>query len=208
MAGNEEQSQTYAKLFTDRAIYRPGQLIYVKGLLYNGKTNQFAVVANQEVAIELLDQNGERIAKQTFKTNEFGTFSATFTAPVGRLTGIMTLQTSHGGTSIRVEEYKRPTFEVKADPIKQSFKLSQTVTLTALAKTFSGAVVDGADVRYRVMRKLRPRWEWWYCSWSRDPKSQARNCQRNHANGCTGEHQYRFCGNARPGEIPSGKPRF
>ncbi len=159
---NEEQSQTYAKLFTDRAIYRPGQLIYVKGLLYDGKNNQYTIVANQDVAIELLDQNGERIAKQTLKTNEFGTFAATFTAPVGRLTGAMILQTAHGNTSIRVEEYKRPTFEVKANPIKKSIKLGQTVMLTASAKTFSGVVVDGADVRYRVVRKLRPRWEWWY----------------------------------------------
>lgn len=158
----EEKSQTYAKLFTDRAIYRPGQPIYVKGLLYEGKTNQFAVAAERTVDIELLDQNGEQVGNQTLRTNEFGTFTANFTAPVGRLTGIMTLQTPFGGFSIRVEEYKRPTFEVKAKPIRQAFKLGQTVTLTAGAKTFSGAVVDGADVRYRVVRKLRPRWDWWY----------------------------------------------
>ncbi len=158
----DEQSQTYAKLFTDRAIYRPGQPIYVKGLLYEGKTNQFAVAAGRTVDIELLDQNGEQVGKQTMRTNEFGTFTANFTAPVGRLTGLMTLQTPFGGFSIRVEEYKRPTFEVKAKSIRQAFKLGQTVSLTAEAKTFSGAVVDGADVRYRVMRKLRPRWDWWY----------------------------------------------
>ncbi|GAB4042557.1 hypothetical protein GCM10028774_55160 [Spirosoma jeollabukense] len=159
---NPEQSQTYVRLFTDRAIYRPGQLIYVKGLLYDGKENQFAVVANRDVAIEFMDQNGERLSKQTLKTNEFGTFAATFTAPVGRLTGAMSLQTEYGGTSVRVEEYKRPTFEVKTNPVKQSFKLGQTVALTADAKTFSGAVVDGAAVRYRVVRKLRQRWDWWY----------------------------------------------
>ena len=157
-----EQAETYTKLFTDRAIYRPGQLIYVKGLLYEGKPNQFAIVADRDVAVELLDQNGERIAQQTLRTNEFGTFTASFTAPVGRLTGVMTIQTSNGSTAIRVEEYKRPTFEVKAKPIEQSFKLGQMVTLMAVAKTFSGAVVDGAAVRYRVVRKLRPRWEWWY----------------------------------------------
>jgi uncharacterized protein YfaS (alpha-2-macroglobulin family) len=160
--GNEEPDQTYIKLFTDRAIYRPGQLIYVKGLLYDGKTNQYAVVPNKDVAIELLDQNLERVAKQTLKTNEFGTFTTTFTAPVGRLMGAMLLQTGHGSVRIRIEEYKRPTFEVKANSIKKSVKLGQTVTLTASAKTFSGAVVDGASVRYRVVRKLRPRWEWWY----------------------------------------------
>ncbi|MBC7570029.1 MAG: alpha-2-macroglobulin [Spirosoma sp.] len=158
----QEQIQTRSNLFTDRAIYRPGQLIYVKGLIYTGKTNAFSVVANQDVLIELLDQNGERIAKQTLKTNEFGTFAATFTAPVGRLTGQMTLQTPYGGTGIRVEEYKRPTFEVKTQPIKQSFTLGDSVTVSATAKTFSGAVVDGAEVRYRVVRKFRPRWYWWY----------------------------------------------
>ncbi len=158
---NEEQLQTHVSLFTDRAIYRPGQLIYVKGLLYAGKTNQFAVNTNQDVTLDFLDQNGESISRQTLKTNEFGTFNASFTAPVGRITGQMTLQTPFGSTSIQVEEYKRPTFEVQVKPITQSFTLGQTVTVSANVKTFSGAVVDGADVRYRVMRQLRPRWDWW-----------------------------------------------
>jgi uncharacterized protein YfaS (alpha-2-macroglobulin family) len=160
-AEQTEQPQTHVNLFTDRAIYRPGQLIYVKGLLYAGKTNQFAVNPNQDVTLDFLDQNGESIAKQTLKTNEFGTFNTSFTAPVGRITGQMTLQTPFGSTSIRVEEYKRPTFEVKVKPITQSFKLGQAVTLSANVKTFSGAVVDGAEVRYRVMRQLQPRWDWW-----------------------------------------------
>ena len=164
---NEEQAQTYAKLFTDRAIYRPGQPIYVKGLFYEGKSNQFSVLAGREESIEFVDQNGERIAKQTLKTNEFGTFTTSFTAPAGRLTGQMTLQTPFGNAIIRVEEYKRPTFEVTIQPIKQSFKLNQQITLSASAKTFSGAVVDGAEVRYRVVRKLRPRWDWGYDSYSR-----------------------------------------
>ncbi|GAB4004653.1 alpha-2-macroglobulin family protein [Spirosoma migulaei] len=158
----DEQEQTYAKLFTDRAIYRPGQPVYVKGLLYGGKENVFAARPNQDVTLDFLDQNGERIATQTGKTNEFGTFNTSFTAPVGRLTGMMTVQTPYGSTNIRVEEYKRPTFEVKTQPIKQSFKLGQTVSLSAEVKTFSGAVVDGADVRYRVVRKLQLRWDWWY----------------------------------------------
>ncbi|MBC3783638.1 alpha-2-macroglobulin family protein [Spirosoma utsteinense] len=160
----EETTPTYSRLFTDRAIYRPGQLIYVKGLLYAGKDDQYISVPGQDVSVELLDQNGEQVARQTLKTNEFGTFTATFTAPVGRLTGMMTLQTSYGSATIRVEEYKRPTFEVTTKPIKKSVKLGQVVTVLASAKTFSGAVVDDAAVRYRVTRKLRPRWDWWYTS--------------------------------------------
>jgi uncharacterized protein YfaS (alpha-2-macroglobulin family) len=159
---NEEATPTYGRIFTDRAIYRPGQLIYVKGLLYIGKDNQYTVLPHEEETIELLDQNDEQVARQTVKTNEFGTFTATFTAPVGRLTGMMTLKTSQGSASIRVEEYKRPTFEVTTRPIKKMVRLGQVVTLPALAKTFSGAVVDGAAVRYRVVRTLHPRWDWWY----------------------------------------------
>ena len=158
----EEQVATHTQLFTDRAIYRPGQPIYVKGLVYEGKNNQFAVAAERQMKIELLDHNGERITEKTLKTNEFGTFVTDFTAPVGRLTGTMILQTAFGQTTIRVEEYKRPTFEVIAKPIRQSFKLDQTVMATAQAKTFSGAVVDGAEVRYRVVRTERQRWYWWY----------------------------------------------
>ena len=157
----DEQPQTHVNLFTDRAIYRPGQLIYVKGLLYAGKTNEFAVNPNQDVTVDFLDQNGESVAKQTLKTNEFGTFNTSFTAPVGRVTGQMTLQTPFGSVSIQVEEYKRPTFEVKVNPSKESFRLGQTIMVAANVKTFSGAVVDGAEVRYRVMRQLRPRWDWW-----------------------------------------------
>ncbi len=133
----------------------------MKGLIYEGKTNDFSVLANKEVAVELLDQNGERVAKQTLTTNEFGTFTATFTAPVGRLTGQMTLQMPDASASIRIEEYKRPTFDVKTQPIKQSFVLGDSVRVSAVVKTFSGAVVDGASVRYRVVRQFRPRWSWW-----------------------------------------------
>lgn len=158
----EAPSRKFIQLFTDRAIYRPWQLIYVKGLLYQGKSNQYAVEGNEQVKIELLDGNQKLVASQLLKTNEFGTFAATFNAPVGRLTGLMTLVTPYGSEQIRVEEYKRPTFEVKIKPSRQSVKLGQDITLVANAKTFSGAVVDGASVRYRVVRKLRPRWYWWY----------------------------------------------
>ena len=64
-------------------------------------------------------------------------------------------------TSVRVEEYKRPTFEVKVDPVRGSYKLGEPVSVSAMAKTFAGAVVDGASVRYRVVRRQRPRWRWW-----------------------------------------------
>ncbi len=158
-ATNEDEIR--ALLFTDRGIYRPGQPIFFKAVLYRGKPDSLRVAANQPAEATLTDVNGEKVASLTLTSNAFGTVDGQFTAPVGRLTGIMTIQVANSQTSVRVEEYKRPTFEVKAEPIKGSYKLGQTVSVSATAKTFAGAVVDGASVRYRVVRRQRPRWLWW-----------------------------------------------
>ena len=148
-------------LFTDRAIYRPGQTIFFKGVLYKGKDNDFRVAANEKTEAILTDVNGEKVASLPLTSNDFGTVDGQFTAPVGRLTGGMTITIAGGGTTVRVEEYKRPTFEVTVKPVAGSYKLGQPVSVSATAKTFAGAVVDGASVRYRVVRRLRPRWIWW-----------------------------------------------
>ncbi|GAB3642172.1 alpha-2-macroglobulin family protein [Spirosoma arcticum] len=148
-------------LFTDRAIYRPGQPIFFKGVLYNGAKNEFRVVANAKTEATLTDVNGEAISSLTLTSNAFGTVDGQFTAPTGRLTGVMVIRINNSQTVVRVEEYKRPTFEVKAEPVRGSYKLGEPVSVSATAKTFAGAVVDGASVRYRVVRRLRPRWIWW-----------------------------------------------
>lgn len=161
-----EADRQMAVLFTDRAIYRPGQPIYVKGLLYQGRDNNFQVMTNREVELILRDANGEPVSTLKLTSNEFGSVTGTFTAPVGRLTGQMTIWSEYGQTQIRVEEYKRPTFVVKADTVRQAIKLGQTVRVTARAQTFAGANVEGATVRYRVTRSyVQPLWEWG--SWGR-----------------------------------------
>lgn len=157
----QEPEQQKAILFTDRAIYRPGQLIYVKGLVYSGRDNQFKVAANEDVELVLHDANLESVSTLKLTTNEFGSFTGTFTAPVGRLTGEMVIECEDGEIRIRVEEYKRPTFSVKADTLRQAIRLGQTVRVSAKAQTFSGANVDGATVRYRVTRAyVQPYWGW------------------------------------------------
>ena len=157
----EERKVKEIRLFTDRAIYRPGQPIYFKGLYFEGGNNAYKVVANESVEVVLLDANSEQVSKMTLKTNEFGTFQGSFIAKAGKLTGVMTIGTEIGSTRIRVEEYKRPTFEVTSPPVEGTFRLGQPVSVSANAKTFAGAVLDGASVRYRVTRKLyQPWWEW------------------------------------------------
>lgn len=154
------------QFFTDRAIYRPGQTVYFKGLRLNfDNKNMPAPAANQTVSVNFMDANYQKITSADFTTNEYGTFNGTFTAPQGGLLGNMTLQTSHGSKSIRVEEYKRPKFEVKFDTLDVSFALNETIEIKGKAAAYAGNNIDGAQVTYRVTREARfPYLPWWYRS--------------------------------------------
>lgn len=151
--------------FTDRSIYRPGQTVYFKGIVVESFEKSNKILTNKTVSVVFYDVNWEKIEEQTLITNEFGTISGSFTSPVGRLTGVMTIYASDGtgSTSISVEEYKRPKFEVEFIPIKESYKVDDQVEAVGLAKSYSGAFVDGASVKYRVVRKTRlPYWRWYW----------------------------------------------
>ncbi|HEX2617447.1 MAG TPA: MG2 domain-containing protein, partial [Flavobacteriales bacterium] len=118
-AGDEEDDRSDSVrtfLFTDRAIYRPGQAVQFKGIVTVRHGKEFAVKAGHRTTVELFDTNGDKVDSLAVTTDAFGAFQGTFTAPTDVLTGSMTLQERNGGTSIRVEEYKRPTFEVVFDP--------------------------------------------------------------------------------------------
>ncbi len=157
-------------LFTDRAIYRPGQTIYFKGIATIQKDlGEYEVSADRKVQIELRDVNQQVVSELELTTNEYGSFSGSFTAPQGGLTGRMTLHTAIGQASVRVEEYKRPTFEVKLDTLSGDYALGDSVSLSGNAKSYSGVNLSGAEVRYRVVR--RARFPYWYFWWRPMPSS-------------------------------------
>ncbi len=155
--------------FTDRGIYRPGQTIHFKGikLKHTGESHQIAT--NHTSTVTLYDVNHQKIADLQLTTNEYGTFSGTFTAPMGVLNGRMTLQDAHGSHSFLVEEYKRPKFEVAFTPVKESYKLGQNIKVEGNAKAYAGSVIDGAKVSYRVTRSSYfPSWV--YYRWGYYPQ--------------------------------------
>ncbi|MFO0934904.1 MAG: alpha-2-macroglobulin family protein [Gemmataceae bacterium] len=165
--GNRIPQQGQVAFFTDRAIYRPGQSVKFKGIAMriDQEKDNYSTVANQKLNVIFSDVNGKEIAKLDVKTNEFGSFSGSFTAPRDRLTGMMTIRvqdgTFNGATQVRVEEYKRPQFEVKVESPKEVVKLNGAVTLTGKATAYTGSAVNGAKVSYRVTREVRfP--DWWY----------------------------------------------
>lgn len=153
--------------FTDRAIYRPGQTVYFKGIAasFDTRNNEYKVIPNTAITIVFNDPNGQEVKKETFKTNEYGSFSGTFIAPADRLTGSYQIysQTYGGATQIQIEEYKRPKFKVAIDTPTQGFQLDQLVQLTGKALAYTGAKIDNAQVKFRVVREVRyPPWCWWY----------------------------------------------
>jgi uncharacterized protein YfaS (alpha-2-macroglobulin family) len=155
------------QFFLDRNLYRPGQMIYFKGLvLQHDEKGYPRIFPNQAVKVYFRDANSQKVAELAVKTNEYGTFSGNFTAPRGGLLGEMSLHTDgYGGQQqhvFRVEEYKRPKFDVTFNPVKTAYRINDLVKVTGTAKNFAGSNTDGAKVVYRVMREVRFPWmDWW-----------------------------------------------
>lgn len=154
------------KIFTDRAIYRPGQLVYFKAMaLEFDQIGKPKILVGEKIDFSFRDANYQEKSRISLKTNEFGTCNGVFTAPAGGLTGSMSIQAEpiSGGASFRVEEYKRPKFEVVFQPVTETFKLGQKVKIRGTAKNFSGAAVADAKVKFAVNRTASfPVWDWYF----------------------------------------------
>jgi len=161
---SNQQSYHQVRLFTDRAIYRPGQLVYFKGLVTEINEQIPSIAPDQKIEVIFRDANWQEISKQAFFSNEYGTFNGTVTAPESGLNGRMTLEMIVPYSSrnryqhnIRVEEYKRPKIYAEFEKLKNSPKLGDTVTVEGQVFAFSGAPISSAKYKYRV-EKTQNRW--------------------------------------------------
>ncbi len=153
--------------FLDRGIYRPGQTVYFKGIMINtdGETNE--LMPNSNSTVTFYDVNYQKVADVNVTTNEYGTFQGTFTTPNGVLNGQMSIANGSGTIYFSVEEYKRPKFEVTFNPVKGSYRLNENIKVNGMAKAYSGANIDGAEVKYRVVRTASfPYWWYWWRGYS------------------------------------------
>ncbi len=165
---NKKYEQVNTTFFTDRAIYRPGQTIYFKGISIrtDGETNK--IETKYSLSVVLYDVNSQKVSDVTVTTNEFGTFSGSFDIPMGLLNGNFRLECHNGSKYISVEEYKRPKFEVEMLPFKGNYLLNDDVEAEGKAISYSGAALSDAKVKYRVIRT--PQWRgWWYWSFNAAP---------------------------------------
>lgn len=151
-------------MFTDRAIYRPGQTLYFKGIVLSANPGgaKSKVVPGLAATIQLYDVNGELVDTLKVTTNEYGAYSGKFTLPTGRLNGEYHLQESggEGYTSFLIEEYKRPKFYVEFEQVKGTYRVNDSVKVTGKALAYAGNNIDGAQVQYRVTRRARFPYPW------------------------------------------------
>ena len=149
--GDEPQQRTF--LFTDRAIYRPGQTLYFKGISAETRAGKSRLLTQKAVSVRLRDVNNQTVQTLNFTTSDFGSFHGSLVLPVGLLNGEMRLETDDGSVAFSVEDYKRPTFQVTFAPLTGTPALNQTVTARGTATAYAGPAIDGATVQYRVVRR-------------------------------------------------------
>ncbi|MDP4280879.1 MAG: alpha-2-macroglobulin family protein, partial [Bacteroidota bacterium] len=149
--------------FTDRSIYRPGQVVYFKGIMLEKNGDEYSIKEGVRTTVIFKDVNGQKIADKEYVTNKYGSFNGFFTAPTGVLTGQMTLTNGSGTADFSVEEYKRPTYEVILDSPEGNYRLGDTVKVTGKAVAYAGFPIDGAQVKFHITRSVRfPFWcRWW-----------------------------------------------
>lgn len=143
-------------LYTDRTIYRPGQTVYLKGIAYQQEGNQSSILAEKPYTLNLYDTSGSVVKTQEVRTNAYGSFSAEFILPKVSSTGTFRIQGGEGVTRFRVEEYKRPSFIVNIDSLKENAIFSHPVTLQGNAKTYSGISLNKGTVNYEVYLQRMP----------------------------------------------------
>lgn len=150
------------QLFTDRSIYRPGQTVHASAISYIVKKGLDASVPGKSMELNFIlrDANWKQVAEQKATTDEYGTASVDFELPKEGQTGLYSISVNGMVTKyVRVEEYKRPTFEIIFPKVNEKYNWGDTVVVKASAKTYAGIPVQGAKVAYQVTRRNQL---WWW----------------------------------------------
>lgn len=150
------------QLFTDRSIYRPGQTVHASAISYIVKKGLDASVPGKSMELNFIlrDANWKQVAEQKATTDEYGTASVDFELPKEGQAGLYSISVNGMVTKyVRVEEYKRPTFEIIFPKVNEKYNWGDTVVVKASAKTYAGIPVQGAKVAYQVTRRNQL---WWW----------------------------------------------
>lgn len=167
---DKNKKTVIVNFFSDREIYRPGQKMFVKGIAIKKEINGDSIVPNQTFLIEIEDSN-TTIKEFEIKTNDYGSFDFEFEIPKNSLTGTFYINVEepeklnaeeslffenydlkNSSLSFQVEEYKKPTFQIKINPVTENYSLEDNITIKGNASMFSGAPLTNATVSYSIYR--------------------------------------------------------
>ncbi|WP_295793452.1 alpha-2-macroglobulin family protein [Mucilaginibacter sp.] len=198
---NSETIETSSKpvistiLFTDRQLYRPGQTIYFKGLHITTTDGKNAIVPGEDVKVSLQDMNNKILTELTLKSNEFGSVQGSFVIPQNIANGQVSIVAVNGRAFVRVEEYKRPTFQVTFSPVNALYRPGDSVKIKGRVMAFSGYGISNAKVAYHVTSRVMPVYDERFTKsrnigsvWSRNGEVAADTIQTNDK----GEFETRF----------------
>ena len=203
--------------FTDRSLYRPGQTIRYKGVSYriDQANDNYKVIPNRDLTVVFRDRNNQEISRAKHRTNDYGSFDGSFTAPRDRLMGRMRIQiegpNSPGGSAqVNVEEYKRPKFQVTVDAPAEPAVLNGKVKVRGSAMAYTGAAINDAQVKYRVVRQVRfPPWLRWHYWWRPFPSSPAQEIAHGTTRtGADGSFEVEFTAKPDPSVSEKDEPTF
>lgn len=158
-SGDANVERKSVSLFTDRSVYRPGQTLYFSGIDYQIGEEGGAVIPDGHYTV-ILSAQGKDIARSTVRGDSFGSFTGSFVLPADVVNGYYQIRVEGRDSrlSVQVSEYKKPTFRILFEPVKESVSLGQIVPVSGRVVSFSGVPVSDADVSYTVRRFVN---SWW-----------------------------------------------
>jgi hypothetical protein len=186
-------------LVTDRGIHRPGQVVFYKGIAAEVGTSaaHARAVAGETVTVTFRDANGRELGTREHRTSAMGSFHGTFSIPAGALPGQWSITSQGdgmgGGVGVRVEEYKRPKFEVTLAAPTDEVRLTADVAIRGEAMTYTGLPVANASVAWEVEREVRfAPWCRWFFPWLPFDQGAARIAHGEATSDADGSFELRF----------------
>lgn len=160
-SNRNKKEATKLFIYTDRAIYRPGQTIYFSAVAMIGHDTTWKLSKSEKIPIRFNDANGKLLVEKTFLTNKWGKINGSFSIPPKGLNGGYQLYSANGRKSVQVESYKRPKFQAKMASEK-AYKPGDSITILGNATAFSLYPISNATVKYSVNRELIIPYNWQY----------------------------------------------
>lgn len=169
----EFQPNERLQLFTDRQIYRPGQTVQFKGIAFSQSAiDSASVLRNKEIIVRFVDARSKVLDSLRLTTSEFGSCASSFTIPEEIVSGFCSIQSDLGSVSFRVEEYKRPSFEIAFSKSDIAYTIGDRISVNGMAKSYAGSSLSGATFKYTISRITS--FPCWFRYWLPRPGSRDR----------------------------------